>query len=154
MFLARGDHLIAAGQRDFEGLFDDDVLPCGSRGHGRLQMGPAGSADIDDVETGVLEEFVVVVVNRTPARQLGDFLAVLGLRRENGDDLRPANIIDRPRMKRRNHPAADNSETDFGHVWWWLTIKKDAVWSSNRRIVQISRSPDKGFPTIRQTLYN
>src|SRR5204862_4542750 len=101
--------------RDFERLFHDDMLAGSRCRRGRLQMRPAGSANVDDLEPRVREEFVVVGVNRAAADDLGDFPAVLGLRGEYGERLRPPNVVDRPRVKAGDHPAADNTETDFAH---------------------------------------
>ncbi len=77
VFLARGDQLVAAGQRDFERLFDDDVLSRRRRRDRRLEMRPAGRADIDDVESWMREELIVVGVNRTAAGDGRDLFPAL-----------------------------------------------------------------------------
>src|SRR5262249_47215755 len=116
------NHFVAAGQRNFERLLDDNVLAGGGRGEGRFQMRSTGRADIDDVEPGVLQKFVVVGVNRASANDRGDLLPVLALRSKDGDGFRPADVADRPRMKRRNHPTANDSKTDFAHDRCGLTM--------------------------------
>ena len=71
--LAGVDDRVAAAERDFQRLLDDDVLARPRGGHGRLQMGPAGRADGDDVHRRVGQHLVELVIGLAAGRR-GQFV--------------------------------------------------------------------------------
>ena len=98
------------------GFSTTTCLPaCAARTAGS-QVGAAGRADADDVEPGMGEHPVEVVVDPAVAPgQLGD-LGAVGLRPAEGrHDAGPLDLVDRPRVELGDHAATDDAETVLGH---------------------------------------
>ena len=110
---ARFDDPVAAAERDFQRLLDDDVFAGPGGGHGRLHVRPAGRADGDHLDGRIGQHGVQIVVGRA-AGGLGQLVGRRRNRVVAGHEFRPADVRDRPGVEVGDHSATDDAEAD-GH---------------------------------------
>ena len=113
VFFAFADDPVALRSVIFERLFDDDVLAGAGGGDGRFQMGAAGRGDRDASIPRIGQHCRESRIGGA-ASFGGKFLGGRGSRAEAGNELCPADVGDRPRVKSADRAAADDAESD-GH---------------------------------------
>ena len=78
-------------------------------------MGPAGSADRDDLD-GRIGQHIGQLVIRPAANFLCKAIGALGPDVEAGNQFRASHILDRRGMKPRDHSATDDAEAEHGRL--------------------------------------
>ena len=123
-----GDDPVASAERDLERLLDHHMLAGPCCGHGRVHVGAAGRGDRDNVDGRIGEHVgkpviaAALLLGRKPIGRLRHGVVA-------GDELRPAEIGDRPCVEIRNHSTTDNSKAKRH-----CTLPQSRVFNNSRHV--------------------
>jgi len=128
---ARVDDAVAACESHLKRLLDNHMFACLGGRHRRLEMRAARRTDGDDIDARVFEhrgQFVIGPTSNRLSQPVGS--GRIGV--EAGDDRRPANVADRPRVEIGDHAATDDAKADCHQILSFTSacVRVNTSWRS------------------------